>query len=125
VGHLFEKTPTGGAFHIDLWPIVECSLCEQDTVAEPRNLATLKSLAVTDFDTFAPRSRKYNVYQQRAAQAYAASLMLEIELNRQELEQSRREFERSRHDDARTEEQNIYTALAKLKIAEYERIRKG
>lgn len=107
-GHLFEKTDMHGAAHIDLWPIVECSLCPEDTVAEPRNLATLKSLAVTDFDMSHQRD-----LERRAAEIHAQTLMTAHELRMMG-------YMPSLHEDSRSEEQDYYGALARVAMRDHE-----
>ncbi len=76
VSHLVTKSPRGDSFHVDLWPISECSLAPRDYICEPRNVAALKELIVAqDFDSLVvPPSPA-----QQAAEIYAQILIRAIE----------------------------------------------
>lgn len=58
VGHLVEKTPVGNAYHVDSWPIAECTLSLKELVCESRNIVSLKDLPfdVPDFHALVARS---------------------------------------------------------------------
>ncbi|MEP6820244.1 MAG: hypothetical protein ABJA18_11970 [bacterium] len=53
VSHLVRTTPVGKSRRIDSWPLAEISLCPHSSVAEPRNLLSLKSFIddSSDFDS--------------------------------------------------------------------------
>src|SRR4030095_8080790 len=100
VGHLVAKSPAMEATHIDEWPIAEVSLCPQQTVAEPRNVVSLKSLCYDDVPDFnsielSPfsQSREAEVYlqkrvreaKQRAMEIYARLLVQQHEMRMREL----------------------------------------
>ena len=97
VAHLVTMTPVGSAKHIDSWPLAEVSLCPKGTVAEPRNVLSLKGFidqdAAGNFYSLPDSKTPYEVHQrqleQRAAQLYAESLMLGLRLKMREFERSR------------------------------------
>jgi len=120
VGHLVEKTPTAwGSSHIDSWPVAEISLAPHSSVVEPRNILSLKSLALAydspDFDSLIVSKRN------EAAEQQARKVYVDLLVNRYEMQ--RREFERSQHDDSISEEQAYYNALAEIKIRKFEQMR--
>jgi hypothetical protein len=93
VGHLVTTSPVGDSFHVDEWPISECSLCSHDTVAEPRNIISLKEFAMgTEHDFYSlriPSERDYNAeadaimqeyYQHKAREIYIETLKRQHEL---------------------------------------------
>lgn len=91
-GHLAAITVVGSAKHIDEWPIAEVSLCPAGSVAEPRNILSLKSFAQEDTANFydlvtrSPfsRSAEHDQYQrqmqQRALNGYVKLLQMQHEL---------------------------------------------
>jgi len=67
VGHLVETTRVGKAQHIDSWPIAEVSLCPHISVAEPRNVVSLKEFALqTDQDFYSLLTLQQRDYEAEA-----------------------------------------------------------
>lgn len=88
VGHLVETTPVGRAKHVDSWPLSEVSLCPHTSVAEPRNILSLKSLCydnVPDFDDLEVPLHHQKKLEQRAWQIYAETIISGYELRMQGL----------------------------------------
>jgi hypothetical protein len=71
-GHLVELEAVGESKHITSWPIIEVSLCPAATVAEPRNILSLKSFVfdgTPNFDEIDVQS-KQDFYNERAEAAW-------------------------------------------------------
>jgi hypothetical protein len=89
VQHLVEKSRVGSAWHVDSWPISECSLCPTDTVAEPRNIVSLKALVmeseIPDFDSLVIPTVLNARAEQKAYQIYVEFLQSQHERRMREL----------------------------------------
>ncbi|SRR6266545_343386 len=101
VGHLVAKSLAMGAMHVDEWPIAEVSLCPPDTVAEPRNIVSLKEYVVSenvaDFDSLIvlpfSQSREHDRYvQERAKEAEQRFWQIRVDLMTMQHEQKMREL---------------------------------
>ena len=118
--HLVEKKTMGnGTRRIDVWPIVEVSLCLQSQAVEPRaKVLPLKTIA-SDITPFAQMMDQ----RDRVAKAEARAREIHVDLIKRAHEQRMREFERSQHSDAISEEQAYYNALAQLAIDKFELVK--
>lgn len=87
VGHLVSTTLVGTAQHLDEWPIAEVSLCAHSSVAEPRNIISLKEFALaTDQDFYSLLTLQQRDCNERAEKAISAFY------------QMRAQFEWDRHE---------------------------
>src|SRR5688500_13304128 len=103
--HLVQKkTMPNGARRIDVWPIVELSLCPQDWAVEPRaKVVALKTFAI-DMVPFTQLMAQQDANVEagrRAAEIHAQVLVRQHEMRMREIEQSL-------HSESKAEEHAYY-----------------